>query len=292
MQTKQTRIVVAALAGLAFPAALAAALPPPSSPKPVKAAPTTPAAFFQTKVRPLLAAQCTPCHSGEAPGGKLDLTNRAALLKGGHSGPAVSVGKPARESLLVRAVGHQGEVKMPPQGKLPQADVATLTRWVEMGLPWSDPKPGDAAHAAPSTHHGPPAPDSPEARNFWAFRPVKRPVPPPVKNKAWVRNPVDAFVLAKLERNGLAPAPPAGRTALLRRVTYDLTGLPPTPAEVQAFLADTSPNAYEKIVDRLLAAPSTASVGGVTGSIWCATPKPTRSSGRRQTVSCGAIATT
>jgi mono/diheme cytochrome c family protein len=218
---------------------------------PARAADTAPAdsgRFFETEVRPIIQAQCLTCHGGtKKVRGGLRLTNRDALLKGGDNGPAISLDKPG-DSLLLQAVNYRDR-KMPPKGRLPQAQIDVLTRWVEMGAPW----PADAATAAVK-HAGPPPVDD-EARRFWAFRPVVRPPVPQVKDRAWVRNPIDAFVLAKLEAAGLHPAPPADRTTLLRRAYYAVTGLPPTPAEVEAFLADPAPDAYEKVVDRLLASP-------------------------------------
>jgi hypothetical protein len=215
---------------------------------PVRAAdtPGDSARFFETQVRPILQAQCLTCHGGtKKVRGGLRLTSRDTLLKGGDTGPAVSLDKPD-DSLLLQAINHR-DLKMPPKGKLPQAQIDVLSRWVQMGVPW----PADAT-ATTVKRTGPPPVDD-EARRFWAFRPVVRPSLPEVKDRAWVRNPIDAFVLAKLEAAGLHPAPPADKAALLRRATYAVTGLPPTPAEVDAFLADTAPDAYEKVVDRLLA---------------------------------------
>ncbi len=205
------------------------------------------AKFFETQVQPLLQANCISCHGGDKTRSGLKLTSREALLKGGDRGPAISVEKP-EESLLLRAIRHtEDELKMPPRGKLTQEQINTLTRWVKLGAPWS-------ASTVVAKRHGPPPVDE-QARNFWSFRPVVRPGVPEVKHAGWVRTPIDAFLLAKLEAAGLMPASPASKTALLRRLTYDLTGLPPTPEEVDAFLADESPGAYEKMVDRLLASP-------------------------------------
>src|SRR5262249_45433376 len=139
--------------------------------------------------------------------------------------------------------------KMPPKGKLPQKQIDILTRWVKLGAPWSP-----AAANAGAKRSGPPPVDE-HAKQFWSFRPATRPAVPAVKKTDWVGNPIDAYVLAKLEAAGLEPAPPADKQALLRRVYYDVLGLPPTPEEVDAFLADPSPDAYEKVVDRLLASP-------------------------------------
>jgi mono/diheme cytochrome c family protein len=202
------------------------------------------AKYFETHVRPVLQTHCVSCHGGEKVRGGLTLTSRDAALKGGDTGPAISPGKPA-ESLMLRAVSHVGELQMPPKGKLAQTQIDALTKWVEMGAPWPA---GEIRHAGP-----PPVDD--RARNFWSFRPVVRPGVPAVTRADWVKTPIDAFILAKLEAAGLPPAPPAEKTSLLRRVYYDLTGLPPSPEEVEAFLKDTSPDAYEKVVDKLLASP-------------------------------------
>jgi hypothetical protein len=205
-------------------------------------------AFFTAQVRPVLEQKCFACHSGEHPQGGLKLTSRAGVLKGGASGPAAVPGKP-NASALVAAVNYHGR-RMPPQGKLPQSQIDTLTRWVAMGLPW----PTEHADLEPRVHHGPPQ-VTPETKRFWSFRTVVRPAAPAVRDRSWVKTPIDAFVLSKLEAAGLSPNPQAERIALLRRATYDLTGLPPSPEEVQRFLADTSPKAWERVVDRLLASP-------------------------------------
>jgi mono/diheme cytochrome c family protein len=210
------------------------------------APPSEPARFFETQVRPILQAQCLTCHGGgKKVRGGLRLTSRELLLKGGDSGPAVLFQKPD-DSLLLQAVNYEDR-KMPPRAKLPQAQIDVLTRWVQMGAPW----PADAVKSL-AKHTGPPPVDD-DARRFWSFRPVARPQVPQVQDRAWVRNPVDAFVLAKLEAAGLHPAPPADKATLLRRAYYAVTGLPPTPQEVDAFLADAAADAYEKVVDRLLA---------------------------------------
>jgi mono/diheme cytochrome c family protein len=203
------------------------------------------ARFFEASVRPILQAHCVPCHGGGKLKSGLDLTSRRGLLKGGDRGPAVSLDDP-EESLLLQAVNYQ-DLEMPPKGKLARAQVEALTRWVKMGAPWP-------ASAATATGHGPPPVDD-RARRFWSFRPVARPSVPEVKGRDWVRTPIDAFLLAKLEAAGLPPAPPCSKTSLLRRASYDLTGLPPSPEQVDAFLADDAPDAYEKVVDRLLSSP-------------------------------------
>jgi mono/diheme cytochrome c family protein len=220
---------------LAGAARAAAAAPPPDAES---------ARFFETRVRPILQVHCLQCHDSSKARGGLSLTNRESLLQGGTRGPAVSLDKPG-DSLLLQAV-QQRDLKMPPRGKLSPAQIDILDRWVKMGVPWSG--------TTIAARRGPPAVDA-EARQFWSFRPVVRPDLPAVKRADWVRTPIDAFLLARLEAAGLQPAPPAAKTSLLRRVFHDLTGVPPSPEEVDAFLADPSAQAYEKVVDRLLASP-------------------------------------
>ncbi|HLQ46549.1 MAG TPA: DUF1549 domain-containing protein, partial [Planctomycetaceae bacterium] len=203
-------------------------------------------AFFEKEVLPILKANCFACHGAEKKlQGGLRLTNRDEILKGGESGPAVDLKNP-EDSLLLMAINYDG-LMMPPKGKMPKAQIDVLTKWVTRGLAWSEKAAATAAKA-----HGPPAVDD-EARNFWAFRPVARPAVPEIKNrKSKIENPIDAFVLAKLEANGFAPAPPASKTTLLRRLYYSLIGLPPSPREVEEFVNDKSADAYERVVDRLL----------------------------------------
>jgi hypothetical protein len=207
-------------------------------------------AFFESRVRPVLVENCAKCHGASKHKAGLRLDSRAAALAGGDSGPAVVPGN-LEESLLLLAVGYQDEgLKMPPSKPLAPQQVADLTRWVKMGAPWPG---GDQAPApaARKTEMVVTAKD----REHWAFRPVRRPTPPSVKDPAWLANPIDAFILASLEAKGLRPNPPASRQELIRRAYYDLIGLPPTPAEVDAFVADTSPDAYTALIDRLLDSP-------------------------------------
>ncbi len=207
-------------------------------------------AFFEKEVLPILKANCFKCHGEGKKRGGLDLTRRAGVLEGGDLGPAVALDRP-ETSRLLHAINYKGDLEMPPTGKLPQKEIGVLTRWVREGLPWT---PGqDAATSKEPRHEG--GKVTPEARNYWAYRPAKRPDVPAVKGRSWVRNPVDAFLLARLEAKGLAPAPEADRVALVRRATYDLTGLPPTPEEVDAFVSDARPGAWERLVDRLLDSP-------------------------------------
>jgi mono/diheme cytochrome c family protein len=219
------------------------------SKKPEPAVSPAAAQFFETKVRPVLAENCFSCHGEKKQRGGLRLDSRAAILEGGDRGPALVPGQPEK-SVLVKAVGHEDkDLKMPPDKKLSKEQVEALAQWVKMGAPW----PG-ADKAAAGTRKGE-FHISDQDRAHWAFQPVKRPAVPAVKHAEWVRNPIDAFILARLEAKGLSPNSPAARHELLRRVYYDLTGLPPTPQEVEAFVADTSPDAYEKLVERLLESP-------------------------------------
>ena len=199
------------------------------------------------RIRPVLAKNCYTCHTTAKLGG-LQLTSRENILKGGNSGPAILPGKP-EESLLIQAVSQINErLKMPPQGKLKEEEIEDLKIWVRAGAVWSESK----AIAAPSVNG---YVITPEQRAFWSFQPVRKPAVPAVKEKAWVRSPVDAFILARLERENLKPVHPAGKRALIRRASFDLIGLPPTPEDVDDFLRDTSPDAFRKVVDRLLASP-------------------------------------
>jgi Protein of unknown function (DUF1549)/Protein of unknown function (DUF1553)/Planctomycete cytochrome C len=208
--------------------------------------------FVEREVRPLLVERCYKCHGNLAePKGGLKLTDRAAVLKGGDSGPAAVPSKPA-ESYLVETIGYREALQMPPDGKLTDAQIATLTKWVELGLPWpestsSEPTPADS---------GPrPYEITDEQRQFWAFQKVRVAPSPTVEEAAWPRSEIDRYILARLEAEHLRHAPQADRRTLIRRATFDLIGLPPTPAEVEAFLADESPEAFAKMIDRLLASP-------------------------------------
>ncbi len=206
--------------------------------------------FFEKDIRPLLAERCFDCHGGKKKvEASLKLTSRADMLHGGDDGPAIVPGKPD-DSLLIKAIRYDGDVQMPPKGKLKDAQIKALTRWVEMGAPWT------VASATPiELPKGQPYKINDEQRRFWSFQPVRPQSPPTVKD-AWLpRSDIDRFILAPLEAKGLSLAPPADRRTLLRRATFDLTGLPPTIDEMDAFLADKSPNAFARVVDRLLASP-------------------------------------
>lgn len=206
--------------------------------------------FFEKAVRPLLVERCLKCHGDEKPKGGLKLSSRTALLTGGDTGPAVVAGKP-QESLLIQAIQYQDEPKMPPKGKLPAEEIATLTKWVAMGLPWPEAKVETATAGAKTLAFT----ITDEQRRFWSFQPVKAVPPPAVKDVAWPRNDLDRFILAALQAKGIPPAPRADKRTLIRRATFDLTGLPPAPEDVEAFVKDESPDAYAKLIDHLLASP-------------------------------------
>ena len=200
--------------------------------------------FFETNIRPLLAERCRQCHGPKQAMAGLDLSSAAGFAKGSDRGPVVAKGDP-EGSRLWEVVSYQSRIKMPPDGKLKDNQLAALREWVRMGAPW----PASETATTPASQPG--------ARKVipWSFQPPRNPVPPKVRNEAWVRNDVDRFLLAKLEESGLAPAEPADKLTLLRRATFDLTGLPPTEAEMRVFLDDRAPDAFARVVDRLLNSP-------------------------------------
>jgi hypothetical protein len=199
--------------------------------------------FFEAKIRPLFAEHCYKCHGEKKQESDLRLDSRSAAMKGGSDGAVIVPGQPEK-SLLIQAIRYQGDTKMPPDKPLPAADVATLSSWVKLGAPWPD----DTVATSSSSGKSDP-------KHHWAFLPVHPTPPPAVKQSDWVQSPIDGFVLTKLEAKGIPPAAPADRRTLIRRANFDLIGLPPTPAEVEAFVHDTSPEAFAKVVDRLLASP-------------------------------------
>ena len=214
--------------------------------------PDDPAALerFEKEVRPVLATRCQSCHGPTKQKGGLRLDSRSAALTGGDTGPAVVPGKPA-ESLLVDAINYGEHVQMPPKSKLPPGEIAALTKWVATGASWpTEASKGRLRRARPST--GAPWKDR---TNHWSFRPVRRPEPPAVLDPSWARGEIDRFLLAGLDAKGLKPAPDADRRAWIRRVSFDLIGLPPKPEEVEGFDADKAPDAFAKVVDRLLISP-------------------------------------
>ena len=207
--------------------------------------------FFESKVRPVLIKRCYDCHSTEKKTkGGLALDTRAGWQHGGDNGPAIIPGD-LTKSLVIKAVRYlDKDFAMPPKSRLPADEVAILEEWVKRGAP--DPRTGDAAKAAKPKR----TINLEEGRKFWAFQPVSHPSAPAVKDTAWAKDPLDRFLLAKIEAKGLKPAGDADRHTWIRRVSLDLTGLPATAEEVLAFAHDTSPDAYAKVVDRLLASPA------------------------------------
>jgi cytochrome c553 len=204
--------------------------------------------FFENDIRPILANNCYSCH-GDATSGGLKLDSREALLKGGNHGPALVPGDPEK-SLIITAVHQTTSLKMPKGGKLSAQEVADLTEWVKHGAVWPKSAPGTTFSASVKT-----GVITDKQRAFWAYQPLKVVAVPEPKYEHWAKTPIDKFVLANMLDAGIKPAAQADRRTLIRRATYDLTGVPPTPEEVEAFEKDKSPKAYENLIDRLLASP-------------------------------------
>ena len=205
--------------------------------------------WFENRIRPILAGTCFRCHGDQKTGGDLRLDSRESLLRGGRSGPAIDLTNPD-DSLLLRAVRREADVAaMPPDAKqaLRPDQRADLRQWLQAGAPW----PAQSAKFATSGH--------------WAYEPLRAAPLPAVRDRLWPRTSLDQFLLHSQERQGHRPGPPADRRALIRRATFDLTGLPPTPAEVEAFLDDGAPDAWDRVVDRLLASPQ---YGERWGRLW------------------------
>ena len=221
---------------------------------------------FTARVLPLLELRCISCHGPEKVKGGLRMDTREALLKGGETGPAVVPGQPGA-SLLLQAVMHsKKDLEMPPKEKLTTNDIAVLEKWITDGAPWPNsavisavaPKASPGERLGDAWHD----PRNPIVRIFggqrldlWSFKPIRHDGPPVVRNKRWARNPIDQFILQRLEAAGVSPALEADKRSLARRLYFDLTGLPPTPEDVQRLLADRRPDAYERLVDALLASP-------------------------------------
>ena len=199
--------------------------------------------FFEKKIRPVLAEHCYTCHSTAAKKlkGNLLLDSQSGMRKGGDNGPAVVPGQAAK-SLILRALRQSDDLSMPPKGKLPDSVIADFEKWIARGAP--DPRDGTKVAAKEV--------DWKEARNSWAFQAPTKHANPAVKNQAWPRKDLDYFMLAEMEKRGIAPVGPATRLELIRRATFDLIGLPPTPVEIDAFVKDETPDAFARVVDRLL----------------------------------------
>ena len=234
---------------LPIPLALAAApTAAPAGPAPPDRA--TAIEFFEKKVRPVLVTSCYSCHSADTNSkGGLRVDDRNGLIAGGSTGPAVVPGDP-EESLLIKAVHYSDEtLKMPPKTQLSAEQVADLTKWIADGAAWPEEALPDSVGKANARYDT-------LREQHWAWQPLRSPEAPAVAEASWPRDTIDRFVLAKLESRGLKPAGDASRRTLIRRITFDLTGLPPTPEETRAFLDDPSADAFEKVVDRLLATPA------------------------------------
>ncbi len=206
--------------------------------------------YFEKHVRPLLAAKCQACHNAQLKSGNIDLSGVEGFVKARDEAALVSAEDP-ESSRLLAIVGYEHRVKMPPGGKLPPEEFDILRTWIQQGAPW----PGAERREA-MIPQGQAGSFTEEQKSYWAFQPVADPALPGVRNVGWILSSVDRFVLAKLEEHGLEPAPPADKLTWLRRATFDLTGLPPTPREAEAFLADESPKAYGRVVERLLSSPA------------------------------------
>ncbi len=233
MLAPKIRISLFLFGGAAVVLLLFGKAPHAAEPKPVKAQSEKAAeepVDFGRDIRPVLAKRCFHCHGPDKAESSLRLNSQKTAFAEADSGlHAIVSGKPDESELITRISETDESLRMPPEGKpLSKEEIETFRRWIAQGAKWE-------------TH--------------WAFQPMKNPEPPPVQNKAWVANPIDAFILNRLEENRLKPNPPADKVALIRRAYYDLTGLPPTPAQVDAFLNDQSPDAYEKLIDNLLESP-------------------------------------
>lgn len=238
------RIVHLIVMGWLTASVCVSAEPPPQSESP--AFDDASLEFFEKEVRPILTARCTECHGAGRgdPKGGLSLTSRRAAIKGGDTGPAIVPGK-TKDSLLVSAIEYGDLYQMPPKSKLPAKEIATLIKWVELGAPWSKEATSTAATVKPFDLAA-------RKSEHWCWQPIANPSVPAVNDPSWPLSAVDRFILSRLESKGLKPAAAAEKHTLLRRVYFDLIGLPPSRQEVSDFLADSSPQAFEHVIDRLL----------------------------------------
>jgi cytochrome c553 len=257
------------------------------------------ARFFETSVRPVLVERCGSCHGAEKQKAGLRLDSLVGMLRGGESGPAIEPGDPTASN-LVAAVRHESW-EMPPDGKLPDDQIAAIERWIAAGAPWPGTRPAaeliaaglPAAEQDVATDSGPrqrkqKGTITDADRSYWAYQPVQRPDLPPLPSgegvpdsllRSAVHNPIDRFILAQLERAGIEPVAEADRATLIRRLSYDLLGVPPEPADVASFIADPAADAYEQLVDRLLADPRH---GGRWARHWLDLARYAESDGFRQ----------
>ena len=205
--------------------------------------------FFENKVRPLLVDKCYDCHGPDATPleGSLSLSSRKSILSGGDTGPAIAPGQP-EESLLIDAINYGEVYEMPPDTKMSDEEIAILTKWVKLGAAWPTDSDVEVATKSEFDLEG-------RKSAHWCWQPIRKQSVPSVKNDPWPKDPIDNFILSRLEGAGLTPAEPANRRTLIRRAYFDIIGLPPTPEQVNAFVADESPKAFEKVIDELLASP-------------------------------------
>ena len=211
--------------------------------------------FFEKRIRPLLVERCFACHGQDLAESELRLDSRTDMLEGGSRGAAIVPGEPDK-SLLIRAVNHADTLAMPPKEKLSQRDINDLTAWVKAGAVWPDgDKPTVTAKKPVAKLDAKPMQFTDQQKNFWSFQPMSHPKPPVVKLERWVQSPIDRFILAELEARELQPAELTDKRTLIRRATFDLIGIPPTMDEVAEFLADNEPDAFSRLIDRLLASP-------------------------------------
>jgi mono/diheme cytochrome c family protein len=210
------------------------------------AADADPNALFENRIRPVFTAHCVKCHGADKQESGLRLDSKSLASKGGDRGPAIVSGDP-EHSLIVQAIRKTGELKMPPDESLRAEEVAGVVDWIRHGAPW----PVEAAKSAIRDGS-----ITEKDRQFWSFRPLAHATPPSVRDSAWLESPVDRFILARLEAESFKPVGRADKRTLIRRATFDLTGLPPQPADIDEFLADRSPIAFARVVDRLLASPA------------------------------------
>src|SRR6185503_1791705 len=206
--------------------------------------------FFEKKVRPVLAERCYECHSHQAKKLKanLHLDSREGMLKGGDTGVALVLGEPDKSRIIEAICYTNTDLQMPPKQKLSDATIADLVEWVKAGAPWPKEEPPRIVSSGKENLE-----QQKRKREHWAWQPIRSPKLPAVKNKDQAQNEIDLFILARLEERGLVPVPAADRRTLIRRAYFDLIGLPPGAEEVESFLSDDSPEAFAKVVDRLLA---------------------------------------
>ncbi|MCI0659703.1 MAG: PSD1 and planctomycete cytochrome C domain-containing protein [Acidobacteria bacterium] len=209
--------------------------------------------FFEKQVRPILFKNCSTCHNSKAKTAQLDLTTSKGFDLGGEGGPLIDREKP-ENSRLLKVILYQDQLKMPPTGKLKDEEITILTSWIKMGAPWPE-APGTSIAENKRSNRSTEREFTEAEKKFWSYQALAHPAQPRVKRSAWIKSPIDAFILQKLELKSISPAPPVDKFTLLRRATYDLTGLPPTQAEIRDFVSDSSPDAFEKVVDRLLSSP-------------------------------------